>query len=158
MSSPRRPRKPLDPASSSRERALDALAVARREGYSLRRASDLARTDPRTVRRYVGSAFVKSGGRWRATHRDRLAREMTLLTPGGPVQVVVRDSRTASAIAAHRVALTAYLEPPFDDSRLKVLKRKRVRVSGEDYELVTDPIRIDRLGKGGELDYDIYVR
>ncbi|HYK94351.1 MAG TPA: hypothetical protein VE011_00570 [Candidatus Dormibacteraeota bacterium] len=83
---------------------------------------------------------------------------MTLLTPGGPVQVVVRDSRTASAIAAHRVALTAYLEPPFDDSRLKVLKRKRVRVSGEDYELVTDPIRIDRLGKGGELDYDIYVR
>ena len=155
MPARRRPRKPVSPESSARERALSALALARREGYSLRRASDLARTDPRTVRRYVGSALAKQGGRWKARPFDRIPREMTALTPEGPVTVVVRDSRTASRIAEHRVAVTEYAERG-DETRLQRLGRIRIRVQGEELDLVTDPIRIDRLAAGGELHYELY--
>lgn len=70
-------RKPIPFDSTPRERALDALALARREGYSLRRASDLARTDPRTVRRHAGQAFRKRGGRWAPTAYDHIPRDMT---------------------------------------------------------------------------------
>lgn len=59
-----RNREPLPLESSPRERALDVLALTRREGLSLRAASDLARTDPRTVRRHVGPQFRKAGARW----------------------------------------------------------------------------------------------
>src|SRR5207247_1358025 len=68
----RRAREPIPPDASPLGRALDALALTRREGLSLRAASDLARTDPRTVRRYAGQALRKRGGRWRPTAYDRI--------------------------------------------------------------------------------------
>src|SRR4051794_8896515 len=99
---------PLD--SAPRERALDALALARREGLSLRAASDRARTDPRTVRRHAGQAFRKRGARWVPTPWDRIPREMTAVTPTGPLAVTVRDSRTASLLAEHANAVARYIE------------------------------------------------
>jgi DNA-binding CsgD family transcriptional regulator len=151
-----RPRKPLAPDSSPRERALDALAL-RRRGYSLRRAADLARTDPRTVRRHVGSALRKNGGRWVASPFDRIPREMTVLTTRGPEVYVIRDSRTASLIAEHANAAGRYVERG-DDSRLRRLPRRRFRVNGEDIDLAVDPVRLDRLAQGGELHYELYRR
>jgi len=100
----RKTRKPIPPDSTARERSLDALAL-RRRGYSLRRAADLARTDPRTVRHHVGSALRKEGGRWVARPFDRIPREMTVLTSSGPEVVIVRDSRTASLFAEHANAV-----------------------------------------------------
>jgi hypothetical protein len=149
-------RGPLPSDSSPLERSLDALALTRR-GYSLRRASDLARTDPRTVRRHAGRALRKRGGRWTPTPFDRIPREMTVLTNGGPKEYVIRDSRTASLIAEHANAAGRYIERG-DDSRLRHLRRRRIRVKGEDIDLAVDPVRLDRLAAGGELHYELYRR
>lgn len=149
-----RPRKPLAPDSTPRERALDALAL-RRRGYSLRRAADLARTDPRTVLRHTGVAFRKEGGRWAARPFDRIPREMTVLTPAGPEAVTVRDSRTASLIAEHANAVAAYVEDG-DEELLRKLRRRRIQIRGQPVVLETDPVRLDRLAAGGELHYELY--
>lgn len=148
----RRKRKP--PESTPRERALDALALTRR-GYSLRRASDLARTDPRTVRRHVGSALRKPGARWRPSRFDRIPREMTVVTPDGPEAVLIRDSRTASLLAEHANAVAAYIERG-DEEPLRRLRRTTVRIRGRPVALETDPVRLDRLAAGGELHFELY--
>ena len=149
-----RPHKPIQPDSTPRERSLDALALQRR-GYSLRRAADLARTDPRTVRRHVGSALHKEGGRWEARPFDRIPREMTVLTPSGPELVTIRDSRTASLLAEHANAVAAYIETG-DEERLRRLRRRQVQIRGQPVVLATDPVRLDRLAAGGELHYELY--
>jgi len=151
----RRTRKPLDRDSSARERALDALALARREGLSLRAASDLARTDPRTVRRHAGQAFRKRGSRWVPTPYDRIPRPMTAVTPAGPIPVVVRDSRTASLLAEHANAVAKYIELG-DEEPLGHLRRRVVRIRGQPVVLETDPARLDRLAAGHELHFELY--
>lgn len=154
MTKRRKPRKPLDPTSTPRERALDALALTRR-GHSLRSAAALARTDPRTVRRHVGSAFHHEGRRWSPSPFDRLAREMTVLTPAGPKRVTIRDSRTASLLGAHTNAVTAYIETG-DEEPLRRLKRRVIQIRGQPVVLETDPVRLDRLAAGGELHFELY--
>jgi hypothetical protein len=151
----RRPPKPLAPDSTPLERALDVLALARREGYSLRAASRLTRTDPRTVRRHAGSAFRKTGSRWTPTPFDRIPRSMTALTPDGPNEVTVRDSRTASLLAEHANAVAAYIETG-DERPLGQLRRHVIRIRGQPVVLETDPVRLDRLAAGGELHYELY--
>ena len=150
----RKPRKSLAPDSTPRERSLDALAL-RRRGYSLRRAADLARTDPRTVQRHVGSALRKEGGRWVARPFDRIPREMTVLTPSGPEVVTIRDSRTASLLAEHANAVAVYIERG-DEEPLGRLRRRRVQIRGQPVDLAIDPVRLDRLAAGGELHYELY--
>lgn len=148
-------RRDLDPAA--RERALDALARTRREGLSLTRASREVHTDPRTVRRHAGRAFVKEGRRWRPRPFDRIPRAMRVLTEDGPMLVVVRDSRTASLLAEHSNAVQRYLHTG-DTAGLKRLRRKRVQVDGERIALVMSPQRLDRLAEGAELHYELYRR
>jgi hypothetical protein len=150
-----RARKPLPADSTPRERALDALALTRRERLSLRRAADLTRTDPRTVLRHAPTAFHKDGGRWAARPFDRIPREMTVLTPAGPEVVPIRDSRTASLIAEHANAVAAYVERG-DEVPLRHLGRRRVQIRGQPVVLETDPVRLDRLAAGGELHYELY--
>ena len=150
-----RARRPLPADSTPRERALDALALTRRERLSLRRAADLTRTDPRTVLRHAGVAFRKEGGRWAARPFDRIPREMTVLTPSGPLEVTVRDSRTASLLAEHANAVRAYRDSG-DEEPLRKLGRRRVQIRGEPVVLETDPVRLDRLAAGGELHYELY--
>jgi hypothetical protein len=147
-------RKPLPVDSTPRERALDALALTRR-GHSLRQAADLARTDPRTVRRHAGQAFRKVGSRWRPTPFDRIPRDMTVVTPAGPVPVTVRDSRTASLLAEHANAVAAYIETG-DEEPLRRLRRRVVRIQRQPVVLATDPVRLDRLAAGGELHFELY--
>jgi hypothetical protein len=151
---PHRRRKHLAPDSTARERSLDALALQRR-GYSPTRAAHLARTDPRTVRRYVGSALRKEGARWVARPFDRIPREMTVLTSSGPEVMTIRDSRTASLIAEHANAVAAYIELG-DEGPLARLRRKEIQVGGRRVPLATDPVRLDRLAAGGELHYELY--
>lgn len=122
---------------------------------SLSAAARFARTDPRTVRRYVGAALHKEGGRYRPSPFDRMPRDMTVLTPRGPEAVTVRDSRTASLLADHANAVAAYIETG-DESRLGRLRRRTVRIRGQPVVLETDPVRLDRLAAGGELHYELY--
>jgi len=139
------------------ERALDALALTRREGWSLTRAARMVRSDPRTVRRHVGRALQKDGNRWRPRAFDRIPRPMRVMTPEGPTLVVIRDSRTASLVAQHSNAVQHYLRTG-DDSRLRKLPRKRIQLDGEQLALVVAPTRIDRLAEGAELHYELYRR
>jgi hypothetical protein len=154
MPTRRKPRKPLAGDSSPRERSLYVLSL-QRHGYSLRRAADLARTDPRTVLRHAGVALKKQGGRWAARPFDRIPREMTVLTPAGPVEVTVRDSRTASLLAEQANAVRAYRDSG-DEGPLRRLRRRRVQIRGQPVDLETDPVRLDRLAAGGELHYELY--
>ena len=146
---------PLNP--EAHERALDALALTRREGWSLTRAARMVRSDPRTVRRHVGTALRKEGSRWRPRPFDRMPRPMRVMTDSGPTLVVVRDSRTATLIAAHSNAVQHYLRTG-DDGRLRKLRRKHFQIDGERVALVVAPTRIDRLAEGAELHYELYRR
>ena len=81
----------------ARERALAALALMRREKRSLTAAARAKDTNPRTVRRYVGSALRRKGlsGRYKAKPRDRLLRVLRIPTRGGnpKLQCVIRGRR-----------------------------------------------------------------
>lgn len=137
------------------QRALDALALSRREHVSLTKASRLTRTTPRTVLRYAGSGYRHEGRRYIPRDFDRIPRELTVLTESGPRGVVARDSRTASAIAKHASAVGYYLETG-DTSRLEALTRTTFLVNGQPIRLPIDPDVLDRLAEGGELHYELY--
>lgn len=140
---------------AAHERALDALALARREGLSLAEASRLTGLSPEVVLREAGAGFRREGGRWVARPFDRLPREMAVLTATGPEWVMIRDSRTASLVAAHANAVRAYVQHG-DEEPLRRLPRRGIRVGGRTIALETDPVRLDRLAGGGELHYELY--
>ncbi len=148
-------RKPLPPGSTPEERAFDALALTRREGLSLRAAARTARTDPRTVLRHAGRAFRKRGHRWAPTAWDRYPRPMAALSTSGPVDVVVRDSRTARLLGEHANAVRVYVETG-DERPLRKLRRRVIRIRGQPIELATDPLTLDRLAAGGALEFELY--
>jgi hypothetical protein len=80
---------------------------------------------------------------------------MTALTPLGPEQVTVRDSRTASLLGEHANAVAAYIETG-DEEPLRRLRRRTIRIRGRPVVLETDPIRLDRLASGGEITFELY--
>jgi hypothetical protein len=155
MRSKRRPTTRRDPFA--RERALDALALSRRQGMSLTRAARLTGTTRRTVLRHVGAGFRRDGRRWAPRRFDRIPREMTVLTDDGPIVLVIRDSRTASLVAEHANAVRHYLHTG-DERRLDDLRRQTFRLRGETVVLVTEPDLIDELARGSELHYEVYRR
>ena len=141
-----------------RERALDALALARRERLSLEDAAARAGTTPDAVLRQTGAGWQQRGGRWLPTPYDSLPRQMTVLGPEGPVWVELRDSRIATLVAQHHNAVRHDIETG-DTSWLDPFKGQTIRVrDGPSIELVTDPERLDRLAEGSELTYDVYLR
>jgi len=138
--------------AQARERALAVLALMRREKLSLRRAAQFEETDPRTVRRYVRSALQQASprGRYRPTAYDRIARMLNVLTPTGPVAVIVRDSRTASRIGEYMNAVRTYVNTG-DSSALDRFKGKTFQAGGKTYTFITDSATLDRLGDARAL-------
>jgi hypothetical protein len=135
--------------SEDRERALAALALMRREKLSLRAAARAWETDPKTVRRFVGSAIRKDGrGRYQARAFDRIPRTLNFPTENGTIPLTVRDSRTASRIGKY---LNAVRNRSGDTSSLHPFKNKSFRVSGVVYRFVTDPDSLERLWLSGSL-------
>ncbi len=136
----------------TRARALEALALSRREGLSLSRASARARTTPKTVLRYTG-AFRKRGGRYIPTRRDRLERIMFVYEDGGLRIVRIADSRTATLLGEHANAVKAYLEtrdPHVLDPYRGVIF---VDAEGRVHELETDGARLVAAAERTERDY-----
>jgi hypothetical protein len=140
----------------ARERALDALALSRREGYSLSRSARLTRTTPRTVLRYAGQGWRRERRRWRPKAFDRIPRPMRVLTDDGPVELEL-DSRQATIVARHANAVDEYLQSG-DETALRPFRGRVITVDGVAYRLATDPYRLDRLAAGGELHYELYRR
>lgn len=141
--------------AEARERALSALAVMRREGLSLSTAAASERTDPRTVVRYVGSAIRRdrTHGRYHATLRDRIARTLHVITPGGTQPVTVRSSRTASRIAEYMNAVRTYVNSG-DSSALARFAGRRFRTNLGTLGFVTDTATLDHLGDASELEIE----
>ena len=153
----RRSNRPSRIDAEARERALDALALSRRESMSLTHASKLTHTTPRTVLRYAGPAFRHEGRRYRPRNFDRIPRELHVLTPTGPEAVVVRDSRAASKLSAQANSVRAYLHWG-DLDGLRDLRGHAVTIGGRRYQLALDPLTLDRLAEGGELHFELYRR
>lgn len=144
-------------AQEAYERALDALALMRRDRISLSQAATRAGTTRNTVRRYAGSAIRKDArGRYAARPSDRLIRRMRFLTPRGQITLDVTNSRTASRIARYFAAVDRYLKTGKTDA-LREFRGKAIRVGKVAYPFITDPRTLSRLGRAGEVSFeDLY--
>lgn len=149
---------PARPESQlARERALEALSWMRSHGLSLAHAAREAHTTPRTVRKYAGHVLLTQHRRFAARPFDRLARRLRFLTPRGITEVTVRNSRTASRIAAYWSAVDHYLKTG-DASRLRPFRGKSVRFEKLGHPFVTDPRTLSRLANAGETAFeDLYA-
>ena len=116
----------LIPSLSARENVVVPLSLA---GVRRREA--------------VPRALERRGSRWRATRYDRYARTTDAITTSGAVRVTVRDSRTASLIARHVLAVRAYLGDREDASVLAPFRGRSFRAGGRTYVLETDPATLD---------------
>ena len=137
-------------ARESERRALEVLALMRREGIDLKTAARRVGTTPDTVIRHLSPrALRKSGdGRWHATKRDTIRRRMDMLTTEGRRAVLPRDSREASLIARHLNAVQAFVEGrPQADRELHAFRGRRAA----GFEFETDLDTIEGQGIRGEL-------
>ena len=139
------------------QRALEALALMRRERMSQTRATKEVGTTPNTVRRYVGSAIRKEPtGRWVAKRSDRLFRRMRFPTPRGLISLDVTDSRTVSRIARYSAAVHQYRKTGKTDA-LREFRGKAIRVGKVAHPFLTNPRTLDRLAQAGEVAFeDLY--
>jgi len=133
--------------------ALAALARMRRDNVSLAKATRLEHIKPRTFLRHVGSAVYRSGpGKpWKAASSDSLKARMRVLTPKGPVNVVVRNSRERKRLSQYEIALRQFRAG--EDGAEKELEKFRGLSVGR-HVLVTDLNQLIQLEEAGELDFD----
>jgi hypothetical protein len=143
----------------ARGRALEAVQLMRREGFSLSRAATQAETTPNAVRRHAGRALEEDArGRYQAKPYDRMLREVWFLTWEGKVILPVRDSRSASKIARYMAAVDQYLRTG-DDSRLQRFRGKGFWVQKRFQPFITDLDVLDRLAMAGEVSFEeLYAR
>lgn len=134
-------------------RSFEVVAEMRREGVSLRLASQRAGISPSTVHRYAGDLLVKEGRRYHPTPSDRSYQRMSALSTDGLRDVDTRGSRTRSLIGSHWNAVNRFGAT----GDVAVLRRfEGKRVAG--VELTTDPDQIEEYLRRGEMDIDdIYV-
>lgn len=137
-----------------RKRALEALALSRRHHLPLSSTADRVNLTPEDVLEYVAEGFEPVGDDWLALPRDRIQRELQVLTTEGPEWIVTHDSRLASRIGQQENAVRHYLDKG-DPSRLRPLT---VRIEGRTIHFASDPQTIDRLAAGGEIHLEVYRR
>lgn len=144
----KRPRTPTE--VFRRDQSLAALADMRREGMSLTEAARARGIDFALALQYVGPALYRSSnGRYRARVFDRLPREVSILTPEGPIWITVRDSRTASKIGEHRARVKEWRRNR-DRAVFTPFDRRSFRAGGVTYRFVTDPETLNQL-EGADL-------
>lgn len=139
--------------SLTRVKALAALALMRREGLSLARATRLEHIKPSTFLRHVGNAVYRSGPgkRWKPRKSDRLSAAMTILTSQGPTTAVVRGSRERTLLARYDIALRKWRGGE-DGAERELLTFKGQTVAG--HVLITDTNLLIQLEEAGRLDFD----
>jgi hypothetical protein len=110
------------------------------------------------MRRHVGSAITTNAqGRIIATKFDRIPRTLRMVTALGLVEVMVRDSRTASRIARYMAAVNHYLRTG-DRRALWPFRGMTIRASKIAYPFITDSKTLERLAFAGEVSFeDLYA-
>lgn len=144
----------------ARRRALEVVSEARRGKGSLSKLARARGMSPKTVRRASG-AFRKRGGRWVPTRSDRVERWLKSYEKGTRVEVLVRDSRTASLLSRYANAVGLYRETG-DPSSLAEFKGRTYRdANGTLHTFETDPNALRDAFERSESDFgafvDIYV-
>jgi hypothetical protein len=140
--------------SPERLRALSVLARMRSRGESLSHAARLEHTTRRTVLKQVGKHLKRGpSGRYSATRRDTLRRDLSVLGSEGYMPAVVRSSREAKLASEHLVAVVRFLRTG-DTEWLKPFIGKSVG----GVELLTDPDRLHELADAGLVKLDALYR
>ena len=126
-----------------------------RQGYSLKSAATEYGVSPPTVVRLGGSALRKSAsGHYTAKKSDTLLRVLLVPVHGGRVEVAVRGSRAASAVAQRAAAQREFLATG-DDTKLRELSRTKILdSSGREVPYLTDLDELERQGDLGALSFE----
>lgn len=147
-------------ARAKREQAFDVLSLMRRYDLDLtaavrahNRSNPPERISREAARRYVGSALTERKGKLVAKPYDRLLRVMEFPTPQGSILLEVRDSRSASRLAAYDNAVKKFLLTG-DERPLRRFRGKAIRSGKRSYPFITDPETLIRLEQAGELHFD----
>lgn len=143
----------------TQRRVLDALSEKRRhQKISLTEAAHRAGTTVKTVRRYAEPALEVRSGRIDVKATDRIARRLQMLTPSGLEIVLVRNSRDATRISKHHLAVRqALLTFGYDTDALQRFAGKTLRAGGKTYEFISDYETLLRFARAGVVNFlDIY--
>jgi hypothetical protein len=140
----------------ARRRALEVVSEARRGKGSLSKLARARGMSPKTVRRASG-AFRKRGGRWVPTRTDRVERWLKSYENGTRVEVLIRDSRTASLLSRYSNAVGHYLETG-DPSGLAEFQGRTYRDAyGTVHTFETDPAAIRAAVERSESDFGAFA-
>jgi hypothetical protein len=140
-------------AQEARQAALDAVAVARREGISLADAARREHVEPAAVAWWAGEAVSRKEGGWQVSTADRMFRPMVVYSGGEVVAVDVRGSRVASTVGAYHDAVRRYLMEG-DASALRAMTGKKVG----GIALETDPAVLEEMDRRGETEFESIYR
>jgi transposase-like protein len=140
----------------ARRSALEVVSESRRGKGSLSKLARARGIAPKTVRRASG-AFRKRGGRWVPTGSDRVERWLKSYENRSRVEVLVRDSRTASLLSRYSTAVGHYLETG-DPSGLAAFEGKAYRdANGTVHSFETDPVAIRAAIERSESDFGAFA-
>ena len=131
--------KPINYNRPSRLRALAVLSRMRKDRVSLSAAARLERTTLRNVRKQVGTTLRRdsSSKRYAAKPGDTFRRDLSIFSPDGYRQIVVRSSKQAQLASQHLNAIQQYLRNGNPDL---LLPFRGKRIGG--IELLIYPARI----------------
>jgi hypothetical protein len=136
------------------------IQKVRRERMSVTKAAKEIGVPRKRVIELGHSALRKqSNGRYIAKSFDRLLRVLVIPSREGRTEIAVRDSRTASKIAAYSDAVRKFIQIG-DASGLRQFKRLKLKdASGNPIRLLTDTKELTRLGYAGVLSFEsLYAR
>jgi hypothetical protein len=140
----------------TRRRALEVVSEARRGKGSLSKLARARGIAPKTVRRASG-AFRKHGGRWVAARSDQVERWLKSYENGSRIEVLVKDSRTASLLSRYANAVGRYRETG-DASRLKEFGGKTYRdVAGKVHTFETNAAALRASFERSESDFGAFA-
>jgi hypothetical protein len=117
---------------------MRVLARMRRTGRSLTSAAREEHTNPRTVRKYLGSEFRDRGRR--PTRADARPRDMLIPTSRGAIPVTIHGSEQASQLGRYMSAVGKYLRTG-DTDALEEFEGQSIA----GHLLITDPDTLSSL-------------
>lgn len=140
--------------------AEHVIRKMRSEGISLTRAAKEYGIDRKRVIELGGSALRKQkNGRYKPRSFDRMLRVLTIPYAGGPKEIAVRDSRTASRLAEYSNAVDKFALRG-DRSGLSEFRNLRLKdAEGKPIKLLTDVKELGQLRDAGLLSFEsLYAR
>ena len=134
-------------------RVARGLGVMRREGVSASEAAHDQGMKLKTFVKGAGRSLYRSGrGKpWKARGEDQLRFSMTILTPKGRVDVIVRNSRERKLLHEYESAVRMFRAD--EDGAEEELKKFEGKAIGG-HKLITDTKLLIELEEADELDFE----